>query len=192
MITAGWTPRAVAFGPGLGDGLGTGRGRELGEDGRDVIADRLVAQPQVVGDSGVLVAAGDQFENLALTFGQAREGRRHARRQPAADGIKHAAGNTCPQHGPAAGDRHDRPRDVIGGGLLEEIAAGPGAQGSEQRVIVLAHREDEHGDGRMAGHQAPRRLDAAQAGHGQIHQHDFGMAGGDGVERPLAVSHLGA
>jgi len=110
----------------------------------------------MMGDPGVLVATGDQFENLALACGQARE-RSGRAKHPAADRIQDASGGASPMHCLAAGDRDHGPRDVIGASLLEQVPACPGAKGGEERVIVLAHREHEHGDGRMPGHDPPRR-----------------------------------
>src|SRR5450755_3970699 len=104
-----------------------------------MVADRLFTEPKMMGDPAVLVATGDQLENLALAGGQARERRGRAKYYPALNGIQDTGGDACPQHCLAAGDSDYGPGDVIGAGFLEQVPARPCAKGREERVIVLAH-----------------------------------------------------
>src|SRR5205085_8804432 len=48
-----------------------------------------------------------------------------------------------------------------------------GACGSENRFVILEHRDHLHADVRVLVHDLPGRLDAAAAGHREVHQHDI-------------------
>jgi hypothetical protein len=47
---------------------------EPGEDGRDVVGDGLAAEGELLGDLVVVVAGGQQVQDLAFPGGQLREG----------------------------------------------------------------------------------------------------------------------
>ncbi len=66
--------RAEARLAGADDGLGAAGDPELGEDPRDVVAHGVGAEEKAGGDAGVVVAAGDEVEDLALAGGKLGEG----------------------------------------------------------------------------------------------------------------------
>jgi hypothetical protein len=55
---------------GATDGLGSVRGSELPENGRDVEFDRLVADPETLGDALVRQPFGQKLENVDLSRGE--------------------------------------------------------------------------------------------------------------------------
>ena len=85
------------------------------------------------------------------------------------------------------GDGPDRPGDVLRRRLLEQVAPGPGSQGREDRVVVLAHgQHDDRGRGELGGDPG-RGLDPAHAGHAQVHEHDVGAGAARLRDRRLPV-----
>ena len=60
--------------PGPEDGLGTVGHLELGEDGREVVGDRLDAEAEPFGDLVVAVAGSQQVQDLTFPGGQLRNG----------------------------------------------------------------------------------------------------------------------
>jgi hypothetical protein len=64
--------QALVAGP--DDRLGPVGHLQLGEDGRDVVADRLAADHELTSDRGIGPAGRDQVEHLALPGGQLGKG----------------------------------------------------------------------------------------------------------------------
>jgi hypothetical protein len=58
---------------GAQDGLGSVGHLEPGGDGRDVVGDGLAAEGELLGDLVVVVAGGQQVQDLAFPGGQLRE-----------------------------------------------------------------------------------------------------------------------
>ena len=67
-------------------------------------------------------------------------------------------------HGVAAGDRADRGHQLGRRGVLEQEAAGAGAQRGEGVLVQVERGQDEHLGRAGAGHDPPGRLDAVQPG----------------------------
>ena len=83
-------------------------------------------------------------------------------------------------------------QQLLGMGVLEQEAAGPGAQRGEDGLVDVERRQHDHPRRRLAValDQQPRGRDAVQPRHADVHQHD--VAGGDGelLERLAAVLGL--
>ncbi len=57
---------------------------------------------------------------------------------------------------------------------LDEVAAGSGSERREHRGAVVVHRDDEDVGAGKFGEDAAGRLDAVQAGHGDVHENHVG------------------
>src|ERR1022692_2479045 len=117
--------RAQAGVPGQRYSLGPGRDLQLRQHGGDVIPHGLVRYHQAAADGQVAAALGQQVKYLALAGGQPRKGHR-----PAAPGRRgeegdDPVGDARAEYRLAARDRPDRAPDVIGAGLLEQVARAP-------------------------------------------------------------------
>ena len=89
-------------------------------------------------------------------------------------------GHQPPRHGRAEDRvaRRDRPHraEELGAlGALEQVAARAGLDRREDRIVVVGHREHEHGDMGGGVDDPARRLDPIHAGHRQVHQDDVRM-----------------
>ena len=82
------------------------------------------------------------------------------------------------------GDGEDRCPDVLGAGVLGQVAARARAKGAEHTLVV---GEGGEGDDPRPGHalaQSPRGRDAVHARHPQVHEHHIWLMGerhGDGL-----------
>ena len=79
-----------------------------------------------------------------------------------------------------------------GCGVLEQEAAGAGAQRGEHVLVEVERRQDDHARRRVAValDQHPRRRDAVEPGHADVHQHDVGGGDREALERLAAVLGL--
>ena len=89
-------------------------------------------------------------------------------------------GHQPPRHGRTedrvAGRDGPHRSDELGAlGALEQISARPGLDCREDRIVVVGHREHEHGDVGGGVHDPAGRLDPIHAGHRQVHQDDVRM-----------------
>src|SRR5919202_320043 len=65
--------------PRVDDRLGSVRDGELAKDAGDVVADRLGADDQALGDLGIAAPLGDQFEHIIFPVGELTEDRPRGR-----------------------------------------------------------------------------------------------------------------
>jgi hypothetical protein len=72
-VPSGWSGVAEAGVAGAQDGLGAVGHLQLGEDGREVVGDRLAAEAEPFGDLVVVAAGGQQVQDLAFPGGQLGE-----------------------------------------------------------------------------------------------------------------------
>ena len=107
--------------------------------------------------------------------------------QPAPDLVEQLARDGGGEHGVAGGDRAHGVDDLAGRRVLEQEAAGAGAQRLDDVLVEAEGGEDEDALAR----QPPRRLDAVHARHADVHQHDVGRVGLGGRDRLLAGARLG-
>ena len=88
---------------------------------------------------------------------------------------QHPPGQVRAEDGVPAGDRTDRAHDLTGIGALDQVAAGPGAQGGEHRVVVLRHGQHQDAGADAGLGQPAGRRQTAELGHGQVHDDDVGI-----------------
>jgi hypothetical protein len=194
---------------GVAGGLGAVAGADLGEHVVDVAFYRCLADEQVLGDLGVGQAGRDQGEDLGLAGGEAvGEGRRRGMRLGGLAWLVGGAGPSAAGDGLglAGGDRLDQGlldgrvqgrlaaryalqglADLVGAGVLGEVAERAGAEGVDDRAVVGVGGKDHHLDLGMGGPQAAGGLHPVYPGHPQVHQdHVRPELGGEG-QRLLAV-----
>jgi hypothetical protein len=135
---------------------------------------------------------GQQSEDLSFPFGQLRKGDRdRAGGQRAGEERRDAAGDLRAEQGLSAGGGEDGAVDGFAVGLFQQVAAGAGAEGGEDRVFVLVHGEHHDGNARVGGTDPGGGGEAADAGHPQIHEHHVGTVFGDCGDGSGAVSGFG-
>ena len=71
-------------------------------------------------------------------------------------------------------DRADRTAELDSTRVFREVAAGTGAEGSDDRLVVGEGREHEHGDLGVGAHDERGGLGTRESGHAEVHQHDVG------------------
>ena len=75
----------------------------------------------------------------------------------------------------AVGDDPDAGDQLLGGRVLEQEAAGAGAQGLVDVLVEVEGRQDQHPDlARALGHHLARGLEPVEVGHADVHEHDVG------------------
>jgi hypothetical protein len=154
---------------------------------------RRLADDQLLRDLRVREPSRDEAEDLELARGQLVEalGRRR-RGGGAGELLDQPLGDRRRQQRLAGGHDADARRELLGRHVLEQEAAGAGAQ---RLVDVLV--EVERGEHEDAGRRVPARgdhlargLDAVELGHADVHEHDVGLEPARGVDRLAAVGRL--
>src|SRR6476646_2993145 len=74
----------------------------------------------------------------------------------------------------AAGGCVDAANELLGLGVLQQIADGAGAQRLDDPLPVHERGQDDHLDAGSLGRDPAGRLDASDAGHREVHEHDVG------------------
>ena len=139
------------------DGLGAVVEVELGEDACDVRLDGGVADDEFAGDVGVREAAGDEPQHFELARGQLGERRGlFALGRPACVVLDQPARDRGREERVAGGDHADGLSELVGAGVLEQEAAGAGAEGLVDVVVEVERRQDQD-----AGRSVCRRRSAA-------------------------------
>ena len=118
---------------------------ELGEDPGDVGLHGRLADEECRGDLGVGVAGGDTDQHLALALGQLVQRRWWCRRSCATGELfDHSPGHCgIDQAGPGS-RRPDCAHQVLGSCVLEQEAAGPGAECVVDMGVDVERRQDHH------------------------------------------------
>ena len=101
---------------------------------------------RAAGDLGVGEPGRQQAEHLALAVGQRREVLGDAGdggRQAAADLVEQLAGDGGREDGVAGGDGPHGGDDLGGRGVLQQEAAGPGAEGVDDVLVEAERRQDQ-------------------------------------------------
>jgi hypothetical protein len=135
--------------------------------------DGALADEQVAGDLGVGPASDERDQHLAFSFGEPAELGR---------GPRAAAGKTLDQpasergrdQGVAVGRGPDPEQQFLGASMFQQEPGGPGVQRVED-ILVEVEGGEHHdlGRARPECHDPPGGLDAVQAGHPDIHEHDI-------------------
>jgi hypothetical protein len=164
---------------------------ELGEHVGYVVAHRLVGQVQPPGDVEVAAPVRDQLQDLDLPVGELgeRPGRAAARGCRGEEGQR-PGGDPGAEDDVTCRDRLDGPDDLVPFGALDQVAASSGPHRGEQRLVVVEHGEHQDGGAWAAGGDLAGGLDAAGAGHVQVHQHDVGAEFARRRHRGRAVAGL--
>ena len=107
----------------------------------------------------------------SVSWGNAPAPARGSRREVLDEAVR----DRRAEHGLARRDGADRVEDLRLVRALDEVAARARPDGGEDRVVVLDHRQDEDADLRARIDDPAGRVDAARAGHLQVHQDDVGL-----------------
>ncbi len=141
-----------------------------------MVAHRLGAQDEAGGDVGIGLALGNQGKNFVFAVRQLREELRGATLRgwsSAAEVAHQVLGDGRTKDGLAVRHGTDGAQGLFLHGTLEEIAARSSANGGEDGLVILKHREDQNADVRACLQDAARGLNAIDAWHLNIHQNDI-------------------
>ena len=146
----------MALGPQRG--LGAVGDVDGAEDARQVRLDRLLADLEAAGDELVRQPLDEQLEDLALAGGEAVG--LGARGE---DGARGAG----VERGLAAGGRADALRDLVRGGVLEQVADRAGVHRAEDAGAVGERGQHQHAGRRCGGSPRCRRAPACRGPSGR-------------------------
>ena len=144
---------------------------------------RALADPEASGDLLVGEALAHQLDHLRLAGRQVRTGRSRS----CGPGTQQLSSRARVDRRLAAADRADPGQHLLGVGVLEEVAQGTRVEGGHDPLRV--GEGGQHQDvGQAFGRDGPRRLDAVDPGHLQVHQDDVGSRLRDDCDRLGAVA----
>ena len=86
--------------------------------------------------------------------------------------VDHALGDRRRQQRVAAGDDTDRVEELLGRIVLQDEAAGAGAERLVHVFVEIERGQDEDTCRVIGGKNAPRRFEPIQLGHTNVHEHD--------------------
>jgi hypothetical protein len=132
--------------------------------------DRLLADAEPPRDLLVLEPRADEREHLALTFGELGRG------SALASCAEHRAGRFRGERRLAARRSADRRHELVRLRVLEQVADGAGVERLQDALPVRERREDDDGGFCRLAEEPTGRLDAVEARHLEIHQHDVGFS----------------
>src|SRR6266511_2673802 len=150
---------------------------QLLEDVADVVLDGVLGDVELLGDVAVVVALGDELEDLHLAVGEPRGGELLLLVGSFDHGgelVEELGGHRRGDQRLALGDRADGVGDLLDGDLLEQVAVGAGLDGVVEVGLLVGDRQHEDlgvGDEVLDG---LGRLDAAAPRHADVHQHHVG------------------
>src|ERR1017187_6147930 len=135
----------------------------------------LYAEFEGAGDLLDGLAFSQHFKNLALAFGERAEaGLAGGSTALHAEIVDQAGEQARAQATAAARDFADGGQELFDWTVLEDVAAGPDVDALGQIVLVVVHGEEDHlGFGSFLANLA-RGLEAAHAGHADVHENDIG------------------
>ncbi len=159
-------------------------GAQLGQQPGHMGLGGACADVEGGGDLGVGHAEAHQLEHLAFAVGDPDELAGPAAGSGLAGELRdQAAGDARRDDGVAARDHADRGQDVLQSHVLDQEAAGPGAQRAVNVVIVVERGEHEHARARIVGGDQLGCLDAVHARHADVHHHHIGVGVPDQLDR---------
>src|SRR5215469_14452943 len=175
------------------DGLSAVAQRELHQDAADVGLDRLLRDDQVGGDLRVRQAAGDEGQHFGLAFGQVLEvlAAGGPGRAQAGELRDQAAGHPRSQQRVAGRDHPHGLGELASRGVLEQEAAGAGAQRLVHVVVQVEGGQNQDPGRAVAGRRdLPGGLQAVEHRHADIHEDDVGAQLSDPGDGLLPVDGL--
>ncbi len=149
---------------------------------------RVVADVELAGDRLVALAAGEKLQDLLFARGEL--GRLVLGRlgpgalQDAGELHQH---RRCDHH-LSLGDAAYRVDDGLGIHVLQQIAAGAGAQRVRHVVLRIAHGQDRHRHLAAGLAQPPQERDAVHRRHAQVHHDQVGGERAGERERLVGVA----
>src|SRR5215210_4813455 len=162
---------------------------QLAENVADVRPRRPFRDVERGGDRLVAHPARHQSENLAFAIRQRlRRGRGSSR--PLAHATREKRGDRGVEMHLAAMRRADRPGDIVGIRVLQDVARCTGLEGGGHlRLLHEARQGDDLRLGKL-GLDRRRRLDSVEDRHEEVHQDDIGAQLARGGDGQLAVLSL--
>ena len=130
--------------PGADDCLRPIRYLQLEEDVRDVVPHRLESYEQLPGYLLIAPSLCHEGEGLLFALGELRENELHHGRLWCREAPHDALGYTRPEDDFSACHRSNGMNYPLTSGVLSEVAFGPGAHRSENRIVVLEHGKHQH------------------------------------------------
>ena len=157
------------------DELGAVVGAELEHRPADVGLGRGGADDEPLGDVGVAEAKRDEPHDLAFAWSQLVEqiGARQLRVWDGCELGDQPTREAWRQHRVAAGEELDRPDELGRFGVLEDQAAGAGAQRGKDALVLFGGGQQHHRDARVGEH-ANRGLHGVQPRQRGVEEHDIG------------------
>jgi hypothetical protein len=134
-----------------------------------VVGYRLGRHHQPLADGRVPPAAGHQVEHVALAGGQLRKRAGTGRGTP--EHPEDPCRNPRPEDRLTRHHGSEGPFDLLLGRTLEQVSAGAGLHGAEHDVVVLGHRQHQHGRVRTCPNDPPGGFDAVDLRHHHVHDH---------------------
>jgi len=142
--------------------------------------DRALGDAEATCDLLVGEPLSHQDQHLALARGQVRGG--HPRRTPCPEQL---TGRARVDRRLTAGYCADAAQDLVGLGVLEQIAHRAGVEGAHDPLRIGVRREHQHVR-QLLPDDGPGRTDAVDARHLQVHEHHVGTELAHHVDRLLA------
>jgi hypothetical protein len=85
-------------------------------------------------------------------------------------------------------DAADDSGDLVSVVVFEEVAAGTGSDGGEEKFILVEHAQHHDADARLVGRDLSGCFDAVEHGHAQVHDDDIGFQGESEVDSFVSVA----
>src|SRR5437763_7755495 len=155
-------------------GLGPVDNVQLGEHVRDVVLDSLQRDAEVRRHLLVGHPTRDEVHHLSLAGRQLRKRSGPPHRGAGAEERRQSLRHRRAEDRVAAHDGRDGSGNVVRLGVLQQVAAGARAYGSEHGIRFLVHGQDQHPRRWAHLEKGPRRLDPVHLRHSDVHQDHIG------------------
>src|SRR5215469_8885242 len=159
----------------IGGGLGPAAHLQLGEDGRDVVLDRLLGQLQPGADLAVGVSLRDQRQDALLLGRQAGKALVAPQVLALAQALEHGGGAGGVEQALSLTDRADGPDQVAAADLLQDVTTGASHDGSKEGLVICERGEHQYLRVRSLRSDLARRLDAAAISQPDVHHDHVGL-----------------
>src|SRR5215469_6548692 len=115
---------------------------QFAEDVRDVVANGVRAQNELVGDIRIALALSNQVEDLALALRQLRKRVLHRSRLRCGEEVNEPDCDGWAENGLTTANGADGPKHLGFFGVLENVSSGPCPHCCEYRGIIFKHGDD--------------------------------------------------